>query len=66
MATPEKINIWDRFFNRYRRVVDNRGLEVWTAHDIYGKGFKYKRDYVDYKVIDRLTGNETLERKYLN
>lgn len=67
--TPEKLSLWDRFFNRYRREVAERGTEAWCKQMPYsGKiaGSEYMRDYVDYKIVDRLTGSESLEREYLN
>lgn len=68
MAQPEKLTLWDFFFNRYRREVLTRSSERWfkTAPGT-GKipNSEYTRDYVDYKIIDRHTGSETIERKYL-
>lgn len=75
MATPEKLNLWDRFFNRYRKEVIVQNAEPWvrTKHTALSDightapvQIQYKRDYVDYKIIDRLTGSETIEREYLN
>jgi hypothetical protein len=66
MATPEKLNLWDRFFNRYRKEILQRGEETWRVHDWAGlELMRYSRVYVDYKVIDRVTGSETIKREYL-
>ncbi len=69
MATPEKLNLWDRLFNRTRREVHQRGNEKWKLRHSNGllvAGGDYYRDWVEYKIIDRVTGSETIERKYLN
>jgi hypothetical protein len=70
MATPEKLSLWDRFFNRYRTVIKDRGSEVWfrTEYGIRIPNADYRRgrDWIEYIKIDRLTGSETLIRKYLN
>lgn len=69
--TPEKLNLWDRFFNRYRREVVTRATENWkhqaqVAGIPTGDPFRYTRDYVEYRIIDRLTGSVRIEREYLN
>lgn len=61
----EKLNLWDRIWNRYRKEVADRG-----SIDGYYMGFMGTREYVtrewiEYRVIDRLTGSETLKREYL-
>jgi hypothetical protein len=65
---PEKLNLWDRWFNRYRRIVLQRGKgrwhNTWNGHRIPGSEFV--RNWVEYRVIDRLTGSERIEREYLN
>ncbi len=67
---PESLNIWDRIFNRYRKEIIERGSETWTQR--YGNfgvitdKFNFARQFVVYKVIDRLTGSETIEKEYLN
>lgn len=71
MHTPEKLNLWDRFFNRYRREFLARGNETWQRTPTYnglavGDTREYSRDWVEYRKIDRLTGSETIEREYLN
>lgn len=75
MAIPEKLNIWDRFFNRYRKEIIGRGEENWfraiktTMSEIgYEEPHKipYSRTYVDYKITDRLTGSEEIKREYLS
>ena len=63
----EKLNLWDRIFNRYRTEIYQEGTENW--HRTYEgrklQGGEYTRKYVQYKVIDRVTGSETLETQYL-
>lgn len=61
---PEVLNLWDRLFNRYRREVADRGSVLWgrVGTDLYD----YRRLWVEYRVIDRLTGSETIEREYLS
>ena len=74
MALPEKISMWDRFFNRYKREIHKEGNETWASYyDIYHPRFgveipgsEYDRRYIEYKVIDRVTGSETIEREYLS
>jgi hypothetical protein len=60
----ETLNIWDRMFNRYRKVVSNRGTEKWKRY-VDGKEYTHLRDYVEYTVTDRVTGSETIQREYL-
>jgi hypothetical protein len=66
--TSEKLNLWDRWFNRYRREVIGRGSSTWhntwEGHPIPGS--ECVRPYVEYRIIDRLTGSERIEREYLN
>jgi hypothetical protein len=74
MTQPENLNIWDRIFNRTRREIIERGQEQW--HKTYGEGSCYQgqkvpnsqftRDFVVYRIIDRVTGSEKIEKKYLN
>lgn len=69
--TPERLSLWDRVFNRTRREVHGRGKETWTKRprDPYGyyigKPYEYTRTWVEYRVIDRVTGSVTIEREYL-
>lgn len=60
---PEKLNLWDRVFNRYRKEVADRGTCLWGRFDtdLYDR----KRHWVEYRIIDRVTGSETIEREYL-
>ena len=73
MSQPEKLNLWDRFFNRYRKVIVEEGVEDWVKT----KWFKFwdglrkietpiSRKFVKYKIIDRLTGSEEIKLEYLN
>ena len=67
MNQPEKLNLWDRIFNRRQRVVHDRGSETWQGRSqITHEMVRYQRDYVEYRIIDRLTGSERIEREYLN
>jgi hypothetical protein len=68
----EKLSLWDRFFNRYRKTIRNKGSETWIRrHYNYsydGEVYKYEylRNYVEYTIIDRVTGSETIEKVYLD
>lgn len=64
---PEKLNLWDRFMNRTRREIHDRGTARWcTTNDgVKIPGSEYLRPWIEYRVIDRLTGSETIEREYL-
>lgn len=70
MAQPEKLNLWDRLFNRYRKEILEEGKEKWKrwpyGAEVPSLSIAYVRTYVKYKVIDRLTGSETIEMEYLN
>ena len=68
MNTIEKLNLWDRFFNRYKMIIKSEGVESWCHHS-YGVKIPYSdysRKYVVYRKIDRLTGSEELIKKYFN
>lgn len=62
MAEPEKLSLWDRFFNRYKKIIKKEGSETW---EYYYSGIEFKRCFVEYLIIDRLTGSETIEKEYL-
>lgn len=73
MYQPEQLNLWDRLFNRYRKEVAERGKSEWSRvySDAYGYPIEstrrpWVRNYVDYHIIDRLTGGYTIKREYLN
>ena len=69
MAKPEKLNLFDRFFNRYRKEFYQRGEENWHYHNEWGQNVpnsNYQRNWIEYKVIDRLTGSEAIKRQYIN
>lgn len=58
-------------FNRYRRVIHDRGTESWSKHySMQGVQIAdpiyYDRNFIEYRIIDRLTGSERIEREYLN
>lgn len=63
---PEKLGIWDRLFNRYRREIVKQGAETWIHHRNSIAMYEYNRNFVIYKVIDRVTGSERIEKEYLN
>ncbi len=58
--TPEKLSLWDRWFNRHRREVIERKTVLWGT---YGTTLYDRHREV---VVDRVTGSETIEREYLN
>lgn len=66
---PEKLNLWDRIFNRYRNEFHGKGVEGWHRSCFNGvkiPGSEYPRDWVEYKKIDRLTGGYTIFREYIS
>ena len=68
MAESEKLNLWDRFFNRYREKPIEEISEKWYR-EYQGKrleGSEYIRLKLKFKRIDRLTGSETIEYRYLD
>lgn len=70
-CAPEKLSLWDRLFNRYRKEVHDRGEEAWGSTPTrggvpVGETRRYTRNWVEYRVVDRLTGSYTIEREYLN
>jgi hypothetical protein len=66
---PEKLNLWDRLFNRYKKTIHARGSEQWFKSCGYTglriPGSEFQRNYVEYLIIDRLTGSEKIEKIYL-
>ncbi len=66
---PEKLGLYDRFFNRYRRIPIEKGSENWRKrHSYYWCEWftKYARDFIVYEIVDRLTGSVKIEKVYLN
>lgn len=63
---PARLSLWDRLFNRYIKIVHVRGNESWAKYQYGVKIYDYNRDWVDYKVVDRVTGSENITREYLN
>lgn len=49
-----------------KKEIIKRGTEIWSSYVFPNKRITYERDYVDYKITNRLTGSETIKRKYLN
>lgn len=70
MATPEKLNIWDRLFNRYRKeIIEHGKADEFTKRNpnpYVTERITFLREYVKYRVVDRLTGSETIEKIYLD
>lgn len=64
---PEKLNLWDRFFNRYRYILVQKFTErYWRdfERDMTSIGVDYpagwiRVNYGVFRKIDRLTGSET-------
>jgi hypothetical protein len=66
----EKLNFWDRIFNRKRQEVIEEGKETWTRHYMDSDGEtvaskSFVRHFVKYRIIDRVTGSVTIKKKYL-
>ena len=68
MTEPKKLNLWDRFFNRYREEPLKEIEEKWykTYQDRRLEGSEYIRIKLKFKRIDRLTGSETIGYRYIN
>lgn len=66
MAAPEKLGLWDRFFNRYRREIIEEIHEPWYRTYVGYRipNSEFTRSGVKYRVIDRVTGSETIEVSY--
>ena len=70
MAQPEKLNLWDRIFNRYKKIIHKRGTEqylpLWNNRlPDYANLIPISRDYIEYLIIDRLTGSEIIKKEYI-
>ena len=66
---PEKLNLWNRFYNRYKTIPVEEGKENWTKirYDLWNHPpFRYSRTFIKYHNIDRLTGSYEVFIKYLN
>jgi len=67
---PEKLNLWDRIFNRYRTEVVEEGESQWCSRDTWGREMvnsRYVRSYIKYRRIDRLTGSVVeVYKRYLD
>lgn len=68
---PEKLSLWDRWFNRYKKVPFQHGIDVKKVYDHtwnYEKPLEttYRNPYVIYHIIDRLTGGYSIKKEYLN
>lgn len=67
---PEKLSRWDRWFNRYKKIPVKQGRETWTEQMThngvrYGPVHEFNRNYVEYHVVDRLTGGYTIKKEYI-
>lgn len=66
---PEKLNLYDRFFNRYRKIPIEEGCETWERleRDAWYQWVReYRRDFIVYEIVDRLTGSVEIKKVYLN
>ena len=69
---PEKLNLWDRLFNRYKLEVIEEGEDSFTRYQDVGEQIlklppkKFYRTFVKYRRIDRLTGSEKLIKEYID
>ncbi len=66
---PEKLSLWDRWFNRHKKIPIEIGDEIWCKHPheyVRSLDYKYSRDYVIYHIVDRLTGSYRIQKEYLN
>ena len=63
---PEKLNFWDRIFNRYKKIPVNQGKETWfrNIHGIKIQDSEFIRSFVEYHKIDRLTGGYEVIKEY--
>lgn len=65
---PEKLSFWEWLFCRRRKVFVNRGTETW-CHTYYDganiPGSDFKRNWVEYHIVDRLTGDYVIKKEYL-
>jgi len=59
---PEELSLWDRLFNRYKKLPFEHRQERWEC----SVGEVFFRDCVIYHVVDRLTGGYTIEKSYLD
>jgi hypothetical protein len=64
----ERLNLWDRFFNRYRKILIKKYIKTYWAKgewDYFAGTYEwipahyYTVQYGLFKKIDRLTGSET-------
>lgn len=64
---PEKLNLYDRFFNRYRKIPIEQGRETWHKwHQNYWNRWleEFTREFVVYEIVDRLTGSVEIKKVY--
>lgn len=68
MSAPEKLTMWERLFARYRKEIHARGQQAcaYAWHGTKIAGSEFVRHWIEYKITDRLTGGETIEREYLD
>lgn len=65
----EKLNLWDRIFNRYKTVIIEEGVEarqLYSTHNGVIPNSKFNKKFVKYKKIDRVTGSEEIFQKYIS
>ena len=68
---PEKLSLWDRWFNRYKKVPFERGIDVKEIYDHthnYENPLKttYRYTFIIYHIIDRLTGGYSIKKEFLD
>ena len=68
MIPTEKLSLWDRWFNRYRKTVHSRGTDEWyqTHRGIKLPNSDFQREWIEYLITDRITGSQTIEKVYIN
>lgn len=65
--SPEKLNLWDRLFNRYKTIPIENGTELYRYYPFGMKpsfDYYFERDFTIYHKIDRLTGGYEIIKKY--
>lgn len=64
---PESLGVWDRVFNRHKKIPVETGNENWNqTHRVINTNSVFNRDFVVYHIVDRLTGAYTISKEYLN
>jgi len=63
---PEKLNLWDRIFNRYKEIPIEMGNSSWSRaiDGVILENTKYVRTFVVYHIVGPLTGGYTIDKRY--